>query len=447
MTDNQRERSARLVYCLSIDLIGSTEAGMNLITRNLKKFNRSLVDQIKPHLENLELTDVLVKFTGDGWFLMTDDVDGLSALCCLSIIMANRFQDEMSRETDIVIDKIPPLRIAICTGRDVRVTLPDESTDWVGDSARRAVRASGYCSPNEILIDETIRGIVFRDFTTKSADLKQRQQPKKWEEDFTLYVLGDIKPEIAAGSDVPEYFVYTLDAIGKEEEATAVAQQGGERLIDVATKISTSKKEIPQEILRKWNCLISKISDYSTALEMLRDGQVVGFSPDVMTYNTLISKAPDYDEAKSWMGTMRKDGIQSDVVTYNTLISKAPGYDVAKGLVETMRQDGVQPDAVTYNTLISKAPDYDVAKGLVKTMLQDSVLPNVVTYNTLISKAHDYDVAKGLVETMRHDGIQLDAVTYTTLLHKAPNYDVVKGLVKTMLQDSVLPNVVTYNTL
>ena len=317
------EKSEGFVFCLCIDLIGSTEAGMKLSTRNLKKFNRSLVEQIKPHLENLELTNVLVKFTGDGWLLMTDDVDGLSALCCLSIIMANRFQDEMSRETDIVIDKIPPLRIAICTGRDVRVTLPDESTDWVGDSARRAVRASGYCSPNEILIDETIRYIVFRDFATKPADIEQRhQQPKKTEELFPLHVLGEITPEVAADSEAPGYFVYTLDTIGKKEEAAAVAQQGEERLIDAATKLSTSKKETPQEILRKWNRLISNIGDYSTALEMLRGGQAVGFAPDVVTYNTLISKAPDYDEAKGWVETMRDDGVLPNVVTYNTLFGK-----------------------------------------------------------------------------------------------------------------------------
>jgi len=219
---------ACLVYCLSVDLDGSTDAGIALSTGQLDSFNRSFVEQIKPHLKNLELTDALVKFTGDGWLLMTDDVeDGVPALCCLSTILANGFQDEMSRETGIVIDKIPPLRIAICAGRDLRVRLPDERTDWVGDSARRAVRASGYCSPNEILIDETIRYIVFRDFATNPVDIERRhQQPKKTEEIFPLHVLGEVNPEVAADSEAPGYFVYTLDTIGKKEEAAAVAQQG-----------------------------------------------------------------------------------------------------------------------------------------------------------------------------------------------------------------------------
>jgi class 3 adenylate cyclase len=398
MTDNPQEPSVSLVYCLSIDLIGSTEAGIALSTTKLDSFNISLVEQINPHLESLELIDALVKFTGDGWLLMTDKVGRVPALCCLSTIMANRFQDEMSRKTRMVIDTIPPLRIAICAGRDVRVTLSDGGIDWVGDSARRADRASGYCSPNEILIDETIRGIVFRDFATKSADLEQRQQPKKWEEDFSLYVLGDINPEVDAGSEAPGYFIYTLGAIGKKEEAAVVAH-------DAATKLSTSNKKIPQGTSRKWNRLISKIGDYSTALEILRVGQAVEFAPDVVTYTMLISKAPDYDEASGWVETMRNDDIQPDAVTYNTLISKAPNYDVAKMWMETMRNDDIQPDVVTYNTLISKAPNYDVAKMWMETMREDGILPNVVTYNTLISQAPNYDEAKTLVDTMLQDSV------------------------------------------
>jgi tetratricopeptide (TPR) repeat protein len=289
----------------------------------------------------------------------------------------------------------------------------------VGDSARRAVRASGYCSPNEILIDETIRYIVFRDFATKPADIEQRhQQPKKTEELFPLHVLGGIKPEVAADSEAPGYFVYTLDAIGKREEAAVVAQQGEERLIDAATKLSTYKKEIPQEILRKWNRLISNIPDYLTALDMLKNGQAVGFSPDVVTYNMLIYKAPDYDEAKTLVEMMRQEDIPPDVVTYTTLISNAPDYDEAKGWVDTMRQEDIHPNVMTYTTLISKAPDYDEAKTLVETMRKESIHPNVVTYKTLISKAPDYDEAKTWIETMQQDDILPNVVTYSTLFGK-----------------------------
>ncbi len=55
------EYPAQLVYCLSMDLIGSTQAGLEFITTSLEHFNRSLVEQIKPHLQKLGLTDALLK--------------------------------------------------------------------------------------------------------------------------------------------------------------------------------------------------------------------------------------------------------------------------------------------------------------------------------------------------------------------------------------------------
>ncbi|GAG37517.1 unnamed protein product, partial [marine sediment metagenome] len=208
---NQREyspeeNSVGFVFCLSIDLIGSTEASLKLTTQKLDRFNISLVEQIQPYLKRLELTDASTKFTGDGWLVMTEKGKKVPALCCLATIMANRFQDEMSQKTEIAKDNIPSLRLAICSGRDIRVELPDGHKDWVGDSARKAVRASGYCMPDEILIDESVRSWVLRDFNIKSSNVEQRPpeyRPKRMEEYFTLYVLGELKPEVAVDSETP----------------------------------------------------------------------------------------------------------------------------------------------------------------------------------------------------------------------------------------------------
>jgi tetratricopeptide (TPR) repeat protein len=391
---NQREyspeeNSVGFVFCLSIDLIGSTEAGLKLTTQRLDSFNISLVNQIRPHLEKLGLTDALIKFTGDGWLVMTEKVKDVPALCCLATIMANRFQDEISQETGIVKDSVPSLRLAICSGRDIRVELPDGRKDWVGDSARRATRVSGCCLPNEILIDVPVCYCVSRDFDIKPMDVKQRlpeYQPKKMEEDLTLYVLGELKTEAAAGSEAPEYFVHTLGKIGKVKEATTVAQQVSERLGDEVSKLGIAEKEALQRILRSWNRLMASVLDYSSTLELLKSIRAAGLAPNVVTYNTLIDKAPDYDAAKAWVDTMRAEGIQPDVVTYNTLINKAPDYDAAKVWVDTMCAEGIQPNVVTYNTLINKAPDYDAAKAWVDTMRAEGIQPNVVTYSTLFSK-------------------------------------------------------------
>jgi hypothetical protein len=149
MEDDKRvEPEGQFVYCECIDMIESTKMGLNLSTRQLDRFNLSLIEQIKPYLDKLDLTDAILKFTGDGWLVMSKGEKSVPALCCLATIMAYRFQDEMSLRTSIRRDTIPPLRISICSGRDIPVELPDGRKDWVGDSVRRAVRATQRCEPN-----------------------------------------------------------------------------------------------------------------------------------------------------------------------------------------------------------------------------------------------------------------------------------------------------------
>ena len=329
--DYQREHpeisNENLVFCLSIDLIGSTTAGLELITQKLDKFNISLVNQIKPHLEKLDLTDAVIKFTGDGWLVMTEEPKKAPGLCCLATIMANRFQEEMSEKTGIAINKIPSIRLAICLGRDISVQLPDGRKDWVGDSARRATRVSGCCYPNEILIDEPVRYSIFRDFDVKPINIKQRPieyQPKKMEENLTLCILGKLKIEEIGDSETPEYFVYTLNVLGEKEDATTAIKKVSENLENKATKLDITGDKAYQRILRSWNRLMASISDYSIALDILKSIQNAGLAPNVITHNTLINKAPDYEIAVGWLDMMQKNDIQPDVITFNTLINKAP---------------------------------------------------------------------------------------------------------------------------
>jgi hypothetical protein len=240
---------ASFVYCLSIDLIGSTKTGIEITTSKLDRFNISLVEQINPHIEKLELDGVLVKFTGDGWLLMTSDIEKVPVLCCLAKIMANNFQREMSQKTGILEDRIPPLRLAICSGRDVSVELLDKRRDWVGDSARRATRASGYCYPNEILVDEPVRYQIFRDFEMTSAEVKDRPaQPKKIEEQYPLYILSDLKPEAAADSESAEtLMIRRLMPEGcKTGYRLLCHDMGSEGRSDIGTQISLRKLTITQ---------------------------------------------------------------------------------------------------------------------------------------------------------------------------------------------------------
>jgi tetratricopeptide (TPR) repeat protein len=438
--------SGKEVYCLCIDLIGATKFGFELNTRQQDQFNNSLVEQLKPHLESVGLTKTLIKFTGDGWLIMVDKVQQVAPLCCLAIIMASRFQSEISSMTEISNERIPALRLAIGFGRDVKVKLPNGHTDWVGDSARRAVRTSGFCLPNEILISESIKATIFRDFETLIIDVDSRpieNRPKRSEESFALYKLGSIKEAAAIDSEAPEHFVNTLSIIGRQGEAENFAAQVSQRLEMEALKPRTDK----EILLVKWNRLMASRLDYSTALEIFSNIRDARLNPNIYTYNTLLGKAPDYKIAVQIMEQMRKDDIQPNVITYNTLINLAPDYAEASRLMEQMRKDDIQPDVITYNTLINLALTHDEAVRLMEQMRKDDIQPDVITYSTLINLAPDYAEASRLMEQMRKDDIQPDVITYSTLINLAPDYAEASQMMEQMRKDDIQPNVITYNTL
>jgi class 3 adenylate cyclase len=349
------KNSEGFVFCLCIDLIGSTAAGLELTSQQLKRFNISLVEQIRPHLKKFWLADSLVKFTGDGWLVMNKE-EKVKGLCYLASTMADRFQKEMHEKSGIAMERIPSLRLAICSGYDVSVELLDGNKDWVGDSARRATRASGWCNSNEIVINETVREIALRDFHTKRVTEQDHTKPGKWEEDFSLFTLGELRPEAAEDSEVPEYFVTNLKTTGKIEAAKELGLKASERLEHKAIKPGIDEIE-RQKILQNWNRLMASIPDYSSARKILRSIQAAGLMPDIFTYNTLIKKAPDYEEAKALVAKMREVDIRPDIVTYSELVDKVLDYEEAKALADKMREEGIKPNVVTYSTLVKKAPD------------------------------------------------------------------------------------------
>ena len=206
--------------CLCIDLKRSTSTGLALSTTKFDQFNLALVRQLGPHLTTVGLEDALVKFTGDGWLIMSDETDMVDRFCCLALIMGHRFRDEIAESAKIDLDKVPPLRIAIGHGRDLPITLPDGSRDYVGDSVRRAVRACQFCHDNEILIDGTTYDWVHHDFEASHVDVPARQEEHpsaKMEEIRTLFRLTALKVESAEESDAPGHLVSTLNILGQGE--------------------------------------------------------------------------------------------------------------------------------------------------------------------------------------------------------------------------------------
>ena len=285
------KKNSEVVYCLCIDLIDSTRAGLSRTTQQNDQFNLAFVKQLSPHWESLVLEDTSVKFTGDGWLFMTNSVEQLRALCCLALLQAKRFQMEMSELTGAGPDQIPGLRIALCGGYDVSVLLPDGRSDWVGDSGRRAVRAAGYCGtlrkktpPNEILLDEMVRLAVQRDFCIEDAEMPQRDSATKpSEEELVLWQLKRLKLETCFQSAAPPHFIYTLGVTGSPEQVENVA----ERLIEKGAKEATDPQQ-RQKIIGDLNILISSLP-YPSALEIVArmQGQKLA---DLATDNILHKK-------------------------------------------------------------------------------------------------------------------------------------------------------------
>ena len=425
----------------------STQAGLELSQRQFDRFNRELVTQIEPHLEQLELTDCLLKFTGDGWLLMTHDAAEVSAMCCLAIVMMKRFREEMAVRTSLPVARIPDLCIAVCSGQDSRIQLPNGCYDFVGDSARRATRVS--CKRNTIIIDEPVRYCIMRDFDTSPTnflDQPSENQPKRMEEDFAVHELGSIKTEATQDLEAPGCFVYMLNTIGRRQDANDLAEKVSETLCDNAKDAYPKEEDTYSEIIRRLNSLLASTPTYSLASKIVQNMRNSQLNLDVITYNILINKAPDDRETESLVQQMRSEGITPNVITYTTLISKATDYDETRSLIEQMRSEGITPDVFTYNTLIAKATDYNETRSLIEQMRGESITPDIITYNTLISKATDYNETRSLIEQMRGEGITPNVITYNTLIAKATDYNEAKSLIEQMRSEGITPNVATYCT-
>ncbi len=361
LSEAERPESGRTVTCLCIDMIGSTKKTIAFTTPKIDRFNRSLVQQIEPHLRKLDLDKELLKFTGDGWLLITPHSNLIPQLCCLALIQRHCFQEEMANKSNSSKDEIPPLRIALCQGRDIAVNLPDGRQDWVGDSARRATRAVRHCltSATEILIQDAIvtASSLNRDFTLAWADIEARAdyEKHKKEEPLEVYTLQSINAEAAADADVSPFYVYTLNAIGLGAEAQATAEKASEQILEQAAEVRDDEPDrVDRVLLPRWDRLVAAIPNPSFVGRMTQRRRDYGFNPSAIPYNICIRDSSAFPQAVDWFERMRQDGIAPNVVTYSTLVSKAEDHATAKDWFERMRQDGIAPNEKTTSALFAK---------------------------------------------------------------------------------------------
>ncbi len=437
----------RFVTCLSIDLIGSTAVGLRRTTIDNDRFNIALVEQIQPHLRKLGLEETVVKFTGDGWLVMTGGAALVPNLCCLATVMAHCFRRDMAGLIGKSEDDIPDLRLAICGGRDIPVTLSKGTRDFVGDSARRAVRAAAGRAENQILINSSVYDCVFRDFELERVEWDARPTGKEAEEPLVLYELGAPRHEAGEAPDAAACFIYTFEVTGRRADKVRAIERAGRRLAAELQQAVAELARQPAAETRRWNKLLSSAPDLETGQHWYERMRTDGILPDVVTYNTLINLSGDVDTATQWYERMRTDGVLPNVVTYNTLINLSGDLDTATQWYERMRADGVPPNVVTYNTLINLSGHLDTATQWYERMRTDGVLPDVVTYNTLINLSGDMDTATQWYERMRTDGVLPDVVTYNTLINLSADLDTATQWYERMRTDGVLPDQHTYEAL
>lgn len=414
--DKSQEPTPRLTLCLAMDLKGSTRSGLRLSTRKLDRFNLALVNHISPHLQAVELEHAVVKFTGDGWLVMSDEQEDAARLCCLAMIMSRSFQRDMCNETGISLENIPTLRLAVCWGRDIPVVLHTGQRDFVGNSVRHAVRACQFCQDNEVLVDETVRTWIAHDFVTQRADLDGRMaelSEVKTEEEISLYVLEELRPEAAVDPDAPVYFINALAVIGRAVEAERLASRISDQLLR-----ASGVQGNPSELLSRWNALLASNLDYDTAREVLSDLRQSGLQPDVNTYNALIEKGVDARSQSKWLEQMVHEGIQPNSTTFNALIRSAKDDTTVERRMNRMQAMSVLPDTGTISAAIEKASSFEVALRWLARLEQTGVVPDGNAYDLLVHKAETFEQAKGLIDRMMGESIQPAETTFIELFSK-----------------------------
>jgi class 3 adenylate cyclase len=185
-----KDGASESVYCLVLDMIRGTDFSLSMSQAKSGRFGYAMVEQIKARWSMPDFSKLILKFQGDGWIVFTNDARLVSELCFFGLSMVRNFQEDMSKLLELAPSTIPQLRAAVSFGTDVRIALPNGQHDWAGDSARRATRAAGYSDGQTLLVSETIKQIVGRDFVCHPFDLESAvTKPKRVEEPESLFVV------------------------------------------------------------------------------------------------------------------------------------------------------------------------------------------------------------------------------------------------------------------
>jgi len=164
------------------------------------------------------------------------------------------------------------------------------------------------------------------------------------------------------------------------------------------------------------------------ALDVYRQMQNEGCTPNLVTYNTLIDvhgKTGAWEDAIAVLDAVEKQGLEPEARTYNTVIiacNQSSKAAEALQVYDRMLRANAKPTATTYTALISaygKAGQLDAALQIFQDMTKHRCERNVITFSSLISaceKAGRWEIALDLLKQMHREGCEPNVVTYNSLI-------------------------------
>lgn len=341
MTNKNPRSQARLspfdkqheILCLSIDMIGSTAAGVTMTASNFRCFNDTFISQIDVPLRKFQLqSSTTLKFEGDGWLLIAHERELFPKLIFFALYMRNCFtRDVLTKNPGIGYQ--PLLRLGIGhSANDRHMRLANGSFDWVGDAVRRAVRLTQFCEKrsSQIVTHEPVRAMYLREFlweqktigdilAARKRDCRENRKEElecceafKNEEDWrSIFVLQDAN--MSHGD--PSYHLYLAS---KTEDFARAAQ--------ITAGLSHSDKApVVHNVLQS---LINLESGRRYIALLRKKGLVI--DEDQKTFESAVLKAPTLASAMRWLARARRVGIVVPGEIYRPLLTKFGAPDLLK---------------------------------------------------------------------------------------------------------------------
>uniref|UniRef100_A0A1D1Z7S7 Pentatricopeptide repeat-containing protein At5g02830, chloroplastic n=2 Tax=Anthurium amnicola TaxID=1678845 RepID=A0A1D1Z7S7_9ARAE len=145
--------------------------------------------------------------------------------------------------------------------------------------------------------------------------------------------------------------------------------------------------------------------------------KIVPFRPTTATYNILMKACgTDYHHARNLMNDMQVIGLSPNHISWSVLINICGSSCNMSGALQafkTMRDVGIKPDVIAYTTAIKACVEnknLKIAYSLLEEMKRYKLRPNLVTYNTLLrartryGSLHEVRQCLAIYQDMRRAG-------------------------------------------